>query len=667
MDKENISVKITEFREHGNELYRQQDYEGAVEVYSKGLQLDGRCIPLLVNRALAEIKLHRYTNAVRDCTEALGVDRNNVKALVRRAMAWRGKNKPQFALDDLKAAAKQSPANVEIQRMVKAVEEEIQSQNAEDAMVRQLVLEESEDVKEITKLIQETIPSLVRRCAQKGIGVSAQQNTIKQLKRGLWLLSDYLKLEKNRIIFKAMNGVQYLSGGQINMREWVGVLRCLRQGVEDNGIANQMITVFGLEILITLLKQKRKPISPISFFPLFSHTSIIHSINAINNLYIDTNFTPSFTHASNNYLTQKLNTIYTLQGQKDNEDEKDKEKELKEKEQKETQKGKGKDKDKENNKNIMEQIKKEIMNMTLLGRIAPLMLCESEKVVSANQLANAFSGRSKEGKEQDSAQQQSTTTVQNNTNSNQLMLQGTSIGNQNTNPLRPISAQMQQQQQQQLKEINSARGPLIITPLNIGKYLSQSITRTHTTQRAPISWEEDIDGGWSKEGWARGDALVNAMSALSSASLYVLPSQQQNEQNQALNSSPQQNLNPQSSLALLYDIGALEVASLALVPSHIGPGGTRVVSRYESVHPSYSNPSSYTSSQAQSQYTLQQLNQFNTLMYNVNQGYSPHLSTLVQLPNNVTCAALALMARLAAYIPAAESIPIGIIPALIHG
>jgi tetratricopeptide (TPR) repeat protein len=134
-----LAEKVTEFRERGNEKYRIQDYEGAFAEYSSGLAIYPESIPLLVNRALAEIKLRRFTNAVHDCTDALILDRTNVKALVRRAMAWRGKNKPHFALDDLNSAHKYSPSNMEIQKMLKAVEQELAQQQEEQEILKEVM------------------------------------------------------------------------------------------------------------------------------------------------------------------------------------------------------------------------------------------------------------------------------------------------------------------------------------------------------------------------------------------------------------------------------------------------------------------------------------------------------------------------------------------------
>jgi tetratricopeptide (TPR) repeat protein len=134
-----LAEKVTEYRERGNEKYRNQDYEGAYAEYSSGLAVYPESIPLLVNRALAEIKLHQFTGAIRDCTDALVLDRTNVKALVRRAMAWRGKNKPHFALDDLNSAHKYSPSNMEIQKMLKSVEQELIQQQEEQEILKEVM------------------------------------------------------------------------------------------------------------------------------------------------------------------------------------------------------------------------------------------------------------------------------------------------------------------------------------------------------------------------------------------------------------------------------------------------------------------------------------------------------------------------------------------------
>ncbi|KAK2958729.1 hypothetical protein BLNAU_6232 [Blattamonas nauphoetae] len=237
---------IAEFRERGNELYRVQDFEGAISEYTKGLEINRNSIPLLVNRALASIKLHRYTSAVRDCTDALVIDRVNVKALVRRAMAWRGKKKPQFALDDLKTAAKYAATNTEIQRMMRSVEQEIATQEAEEDLLKRVMQEENGDSLRIKELIKHTIPQLIALSVSSSLpntsppsfptgasnlvpspsstGPSANsifsihssnsyyagndhQRTMKFLQHVLWHLADLITDEKLRLYFRAIGGV----------------------------------------------------------------------------------------------------------------------------------------------------------------------------------------------------------------------------------------------------------------------------------------------------------------------------------------------------------------------------------------------------------------------------------------------------------------------------
>ncbi|KAH7815879.1 putative TPR repeat containing protein [Monocercomonoides exilis] len=233
-----LAQQISECRERGNDLYRQQNFEKAVEVYSEGLNLDSHSIPLLVNRALAEIKLHKFTNAVRDCTDALFLDRTNVKALVRRAMAWRGKHKPQFALDDLKQASKQAPNNMEIQRLLRTVEQEIANQQQEEETVKQLLVNETPETK-ILRELQEELP----------------QMSGKHLRRGLWAACDLLSTDKNRIFFRAINGLQTLQ--RCFDKCPFGSLTTLTAAAQDASSAAQVATVMNFQSLLNILRKER--------------------------------------------------------------------------------------------------------------------------------------------------------------------------------------------------------------------------------------------------------------------------------------------------------------------------------------------------------------------------------------------------------------------------
>ena len=66
--------------------HRAQEYEEAVQMYSRGLSLHPNAV-LYNNRAAAFLRLHRAEEAVDDATTALKLQPDFVKAIVRRAAA----------------------------------------------------------------------------------------------------------------------------------------------------------------------------------------------------------------------------------------------------------------------------------------------------------------------------------------------------------------------------------------------------------------------------------------------------------------------------------------------------------------------------------------------------------------------------------------------------
>ena len=97
-----------ETKAKGNELYAKQDYEGAVELYSQALKESEGCEAekgrsvFFANRAACYIGQHRYSEAVIDCNEALKIDQEYVKVLLRRAQAQEKLDKLEEALADYK-------------------------------------------------------------------------------------------------------------------------------------------------------------------------------------------------------------------------------------------------------------------------------------------------------------------------------------------------------------------------------------------------------------------------------------------------------------------------------------------------------------------------------------------------------------------------------------
>jgi len=69
----------------GNNYFKARKYEKALEQYMEALNEQGYKSNILTNIIQAQVKLKNYEDALEFCDRALHVDRDNVKALSRRA------------------------------------------------------------------------------------------------------------------------------------------------------------------------------------------------------------------------------------------------------------------------------------------------------------------------------------------------------------------------------------------------------------------------------------------------------------------------------------------------------------------------------------------------------------------------------------------------------
>ncbi|TPX31422.1 hypothetical protein SmJEL517_g05253 [Synchytrium microbalum] len=100
-------------KEKGNAFFKKGEFKKAVVCYNKSLQLDNNCV-VIVNRAMAYLKLGMYTEAEQDCSNGLSLDSKNVKALWRRGMARFELAKYAEAKQDLERALILEPGNKSI-------------------------------------------------------------------------------------------------------------------------------------------------------------------------------------------------------------------------------------------------------------------------------------------------------------------------------------------------------------------------------------------------------------------------------------------------------------------------------------------------------------------------------------------------------------------------
>ena len=97
-------------KEEGNLAYKKEQYQEAYKLYSEALAIDPHNIvtnaKLHFNKAVAAAKLRRLNESVVECSEALKLDENYLKALLRRAASYMELDEFEKAVHDLEKACK---------------------------------------------------------------------------------------------------------------------------------------------------------------------------------------------------------------------------------------------------------------------------------------------------------------------------------------------------------------------------------------------------------------------------------------------------------------------------------------------------------------------------------------------------------------------------------
>ncbi|KAK9459344.1 Metallo-dependent phosphatase-like protein [Lipomyces oligophaga] len=96
-------------KNQANEVLASGNYQMAVQLYSKAIDLDPTSEIYWSNRAQAYIKDEMYGAAIQDATEAIRINPDYVKSYYRRAVAYTSLLRPQLALLDFKAVCARAP------------------------------------------------------------------------------------------------------------------------------------------------------------------------------------------------------------------------------------------------------------------------------------------------------------------------------------------------------------------------------------------------------------------------------------------------------------------------------------------------------------------------------------------------------------------------------
>ncbi|XP_071108746.1 sperm-associated antigen 1-like isoform X2 [Haliotis cracherodii] len=146
-------MKANREKDKGNEAFRSGDYEESVLYYSRSISL----LPTTAsynNRALAYLKTGDWDKCLADLGEVLNTEPNNIKGLLRRGTALKGKKEFGKAVKDFKRVLELEPANKKAQDLMREADVDLkkfeQEKKEKKAKGRRLLIEdvdgsESED------------------------------------------------------------------------------------------------------------------------------------------------------------------------------------------------------------------------------------------------------------------------------------------------------------------------------------------------------------------------------------------------------------------------------------------------------------------------------------------------------------------------------------------
>lgn len=132
--------KGLELKKSGNELYLSGDNELAVAKYNEALDVvplkysEDRSV-LLSNRAAAKVKMGLKEAAIDDCSEAIELNENYVKAIFRRAQLYEETDRPHEAIKDfekiLQLDRTHKESNLAVMRLPEKIREKDEKLKAE--------------------------------------------------------------------------------------------------------------------------------------------------------------------------------------------------------------------------------------------------------------------------------------------------------------------------------------------------------------------------------------------------------------------------------------------------------------------------------------------------------------------------------------------------------
>ncbi|CAF3541444.1 unnamed protein product [Rotaria sp. Silwood1] len=106
-----LKKKAEYYKDCGNYQFKQKSYSQAIEYYTKAIECDPTCAIYFANRAQCQLFEQRYGACEADCTLAIQIDQNYLKAYYRRSLARIELKKIEQARKDLEYILIHEPLN----------------------------------------------------------------------------------------------------------------------------------------------------------------------------------------------------------------------------------------------------------------------------------------------------------------------------------------------------------------------------------------------------------------------------------------------------------------------------------------------------------------------------------------------------------------------------
>uniref|UniRef100_A0A8C6YRH7 Tetratricopeptide repeat protein 1 n=1 Tax=Nothoprocta perdicaria TaxID=30464 RepID=A0A8C6YRH7_NOTPE len=133
-EKQTRRKESTTLKEKGNEQFKKGEYGEAEDSYTRALQICPACFQkdravLFSNRAAAKMKQDKTEAALSDCSKAVELDPNYIRALLRRAELYEKTEKLDEALEDYKTILEKDPSVHQAREACMRLPQQIEERN----------------------------------------------------------------------------------------------------------------------------------------------------------------------------------------------------------------------------------------------------------------------------------------------------------------------------------------------------------------------------------------------------------------------------------------------------------------------------------------------------------------------------------------------------------